>query len=414
LSSRIATAAALLATLTAQAPAAEAAARVYDVRYTVRIVPERKGAEVTLELEQRRHYARELAFSIDPERQRDFAGDGDVERDDDRVVWTPPERGGRLTWFASLESTRSSGAYDGMVTEDWAVFRGDDLVPPATVTSLRDAESRARLAFRLPKGWSSVTAYPRGADGVYDVAHDDRSFDRPTGWMALGRLGVKWTKTGPTRIAVAGPVGAGLRHNDVLAFLRWTVPTLRAVFPGFTERLLVVSAGDPFWRGGLSGPSSLFMHADRPLISQNGTSTLVHELVHVAMRLRAEREADWIVEGFAEYYSLEVLRRSGTVSVRDWKDSIAELEAWGKGVDDLFTRRSSGAKTARAVLVLKALDEEIVERTGAKRNLDDVVRELAGRGAVSFADLRRAAADVVDDDRPLRALAAKNVPGAPD
>ena len=43
-------------------------------------------------------------------------------------------------------------------------------------------------------------------------------------------------------------------------------------------RLLIVSAGDPMWRGGLSGPSSMFLHSDRPLISENRTSTLLHEL----------------------------------------------------------------------------------------------------------------------------------------
>lgn len=413
MSARIAAVATLVASLLVAAPA-RAAERTYDVRYTVQVLPERKGAEVTLELEQRHHYARVFEFSIDPDRQRDFAGDGDIERDGDRVTWTPPERGGRLTWFASLESTRSNGAYDGMVTSDWAVFRGDDLVPPAAVTSLRDAESRARLAFKLPKGWSSVTAYPRGPNGVYEIDHEERSFDRPTGWIALGRLGVKWTKLDDMRMAVAGPVGAGIRHNDVLAFLRWTVPTLRDVFPDFTKRLLVVSAGDPMWRGGLSGPYSLYLHADRPMISQNGTSTLLHELVHVAIRLRAEREADWIVEGLAEYYSLEVLRRSGTVSLGDWKDSIAHLEEWGAGVDDLFTRRSSGERTARAVLVLKALDEEIRARTDGRKSLDDVARELAGRGTVSFDDLREVAQEVAGGEKPLRALAAKNVPGAPD
>ena len=48
----------------------------------------------------------------------------------------------------------------------------------------------------------------------------------------------------------------------------------------------VVGAADPMWRGGLSASNSLFLHADRPLISENGTSTLVHELTHVITRVR--------------------------------------------------------------------------------------------------------------------------------
>ena len=57
----------------------------------------------------------------------------------------------------------------------------------------------------------------------------------------------------------------------LLAFLRWNLPALVDIFPDFPERVLVVSAGDPMWRGGLSGPGSLYIHAERPLISGNGT-----------------------------------------------------------------------------------------------------------------------------------------------
>jgi hypothetical protein len=62
------------------------------------------------------------------------------------------------------------------------------------------------------------------------------------------------------------------------------------------------------WRGGLPGPASLYLHADRPLISGNSTSTLLHELVHVAQSYRAAKDEDWIVEGIAEYDTLERLR----------------------------------------------------------------------------------------------------------
>src|SRR3546814_11955514 len=78
--------------------------------------------------------------------------------------------------------------------------------------------------------------------------------------------------------------------------------------------VVFVSAGDPMWHGGLSGPRSLFVHADRPLISENGSSTLMHEMVHVVTGLRAVSGDDWIVEGIAEYYSMVLLNRSGMLS----------------------------------------------------------------------------------------------------
>jgi len=279
------------------------------------------------------------------------------------------------------------------------------------VRKLKGARSQSLLKLRLPKGWSSVTPYARNDDGTYAVVHEDRGFDRPTGWMALGQLGVLWGTAGSTRLAVAGPVGTGLRHQDILAFLRWTLPSMRAVFPKFTSRLLIVGAGDPMWRGGLSGPASVFLHADRPLISENGTSTLLHELGHVALGVRAERGSDWIVEGFAEFYSLEVLHRSGAISDRHYREGFEKNAVWGKDVKDLFVRNSTGAVTARAVVVLKALDDELRASSGGKDSLDDLARQLAGSGTVSYDDLRARAERLAGS--PVKALAPANVPGAP-
>ena len=58
------------------------------------------------------------------------------------------------------------------------------------------------------------------------------------------------------------------------------------------------------WRGGLSAPQSLFVHSDRPLISENATSTLLHEVMHLALGIRAAEQFDWIVEGLASYFAL--------------------------------------------------------------------------------------------------------------
>jgi predicted metalloprotease with PDZ domain len=167
------------------------------------------------------------------------------------------------------------------------------------------------------------------------------------------------------------------------------------VFPDFPKHLLVVVAGDPMWRGGLSGPASLFIHADRPLISENRTSTLLHELVHVAMSIRGDEESDWIVEGFAEFYSIEILRRSKSIGERRYQDAIARLRKWSERAPDLFARQSSGPRTAHAVLVLKDVDAEIREKSGGYASLDDVARELATtRTEISLQKLQAIAARV--------------------
>jgi hypothetical protein len=273
------------------------------------------------------------------------------------------------------------------------------------VTAVKGASSKARLHLSGPDDWSFISAYPRDEKSPewFRVEWGDRRFDRPVGWMSAGRLGVRWTKIAGRRVGVAGPTGQGVRHLDMLAFLRWNLPELVEVFPDFPARLLLVSAGDPMWRGGLSGPQSMFLHADRPLISGNGTSTLLHELLHVAQAHRAARDEDWIVEGIAEYYTLELMRRSGTISAGRRNLGFRKLEEWAERIKSLEGKRSTGARTAKGVTVMRALDAELRERSKGRHSLDDVARTLAENGApVSIERLRRASAKLAGG--PLEAL----------
>ncbi|MGH8624443.1 MAG: hypothetical protein ACREYC_03890, partial [Gammaproteobacteria bacterium] len=215
---------------------------------------------------------------------------------------------------------------------------------------------------------------------------------------------------------VAGPTGNGVSRQDMLAFLNWNLPHLIEIFPRFTKRLLIVSASDPLWRGGLSGPRSLYIHANQSLISENGTSILLHELVHVAMRIRAVPPDDWIVEGLAEFYALKIMRCSGTITKNRFTIAHQALSDWGKDVTSLRQRHASGAVTAKAVGVFRALDQEIRKRTKGQHNLDDVARELASdyRKPVSLKKLREVAEqiaggslealalDQTDDERRMR------------
>lgn len=93
-----------------------------------------------------------------------------------------------------------------------------------------DAEAKAELHFELPDGWSVVTRFPKARDGGFKI-ETDRQFDRPTGWMAVGKLGVRRERIAGMPVAVAGPVDQGFRRMDILAFLNWTVPELKKVFP---------------------------------------------------------------------------------------------------------------------------------------------------------------------------------------
>jgi hypothetical protein len=197
---------------------------------------------------------------------------------------------------------------------------------------------------------------------------------------------------------------------DMLALLQWNLPELTRVLPSFPERLTVVSAGDPMWRGGLSAPMSVFLHADRPLLSENATSTLLHESVHVGLGKRAAAGADWIVEGLAEYYSLQALRRSGTISEKRFLSSMKMQKQWGEKATSLCNGNSSGANTAFAVTLLAQLDRRIQDETDGQKSLDDVTGTLAkSNGPITIQTLQQAVDKSMGSIPSL--ITEKNLPG---
>lgn len=391
--------AALLLLLCAASP--HAATR-YDVRYRAEPDPPKGVIHMEIRMNGKPLPSR-LVFRIDPRRHRGFQSTDPLEIKGDQVTWRPRGKFSRFQYDFVVDHERAPGRFDSRITRDWAIFRGDKLVPPVAVTAVRSASANASLELVLPAGWSAATPYASAGDTLISFDDPERRFDRPEGWMLVGKMGSRNESIAGVRVVVAAPSGGGTRRQDALAFLNWNLPHLVAVFPGFTRRLLIVSAGDPMWRGGLSGPGSVFVHADRPLVSENRTSTLLHELVHVAMGIRGDHESDWIVEGFAEYYSIETLRRSGGISRNRYDDAMERLAEWSERAGNLFVENSSAARTARGVLVLKAADSEIRASSGGRASLDDVARELAAQRKEVSLELLQSIAEK-HAGRPVRAL----------
>lgn len=391
----------LLATVAPAASRAEPPASdlSYEVVFEATLRPSERIARAAIRLGAGAKVVRWIQLYIDPERHTGFHGDGTVELLGDRVLWTPPSSGGALHYVFHIDHLRTPSSYEARCAENWALFRGDDLFPRARVRTRKGAASRSTLRFRLPEGWSLAVPYRRIADATFEVRDEQRQFDRPTGWMLAGRLGISRERIAGIHVAVAGPIGQGVRRQDMLAFLRWTLPSLRDALGPLPERLLVASAGDPMWRGGLSGPRSVYVHADRPLIDTDTTSPLLHELVHTVMRARAGEGGDWIVEGLAELYSLEALARSRTISRRRFRRAIDRLAKKGSSAVDLRADRADTLVAARAVGILHALDEEIRAVSDQESSLDDVVRVLVQRRIpITTEVLRDAVREVVGRD----------------
>jgi hypothetical protein len=352
----------------------------YGVLVTAWVRPGDALATVRIRLGRNPEAVRWMRLSASGPKYSAFKGSGSITAEPNGVLWRPSGDRPWLQYTVNLESKRESGRFDGLVTQEWAIFRADDLVPPVHLDMADGTRSESKLALVLPEGWSAVTPFPKYKSGRFRIENPDRLFDRPTGWVALGKLGVRRETINGTRLTIAAPTGQGVRRMDTLAFFRTSLPTVQKLFPDFPARLLVVSAGDPMWRGALSGPASLFVHADRPFISENGTSTFLHELVHVAMRARSRPDSDWIVEGLAEYYSLEILHRSRMLGDARFEKAHAELARWGEEAPTLDVPHSTGAVTAKAVGVLRGIDRDIRAASKGARSMDDVARALAATG----------------------------------
>lgn len=360
--------------------AAAVAAKKVDLDYHVRFLSQGDQAEVRLTLADGAAL-RSLDFDLGKDGDySDFKADGQwqaatTEAGGRRGTWRPAGGKASLSYRVRLSHSPKKGSYDSRSTANWALLRGETLVPPARLDQQDGVELVARLDFELPSGWKSVeTAWPRIGKHRFRIDNPERLFDRPTGWMLAGNLGSRRTRLGATEVSVVSPLGQGMRRMDVLTLLTFVWPQVQAVFPRQPGKLLIVGAADPMWRGSLAGRDSLYLHSRLPLVSESGASPLLRELVQSLGRINDSQHSDWISEGLAEYYAIELLRRAGGISDERYQVLHKRLVRDGQGVSSLRGEQVNAATVARAVLLLQELDREIRLKTRNKRSLDDVLQ----------------------------------------
>ncbi len=365
----------------------------YDAIFELQLEAGKDTATGSLTIDQTRLVLPEMALRMKGDQYRLLGADGKTsQREDGRLYWEPTKGRSQLRYEVVLTQPRGK-AFDALVTPDWAIFRGDDLFPTTRVDDAITAKSNSRLRLILPEGWSAITPYreDRKGKGKGDwlVDKPDFRFDRPTGWILAGRIGVRRETIADVKVAVAAPVGARAQRVSMLALLRWNLPWFVAEAPAVPSRLLIVSGPDPLWRGGLSAPNSLFIHSDLALISEDGSSPLMHEVAHVLFPVDAAQEEDWIDEGLAEYLSLRVLRESGTLSESRYQRSIRHFRKRGEQAKSLYSADSKGEITARAVAMLHDLDEELDTATDGDADMMDLTRlMMASKEPLTMARIR--------------------------
>lgn len=332
----------------------------YTVHYAVQFQPEAGSAAVDISTQPGTGRLVAMDLNMPAAIYSGAAGDGTLVRTADRVLWTPPRTGGHLRYRVLIDQRRANGEFDSRITPDFVITRGDHLFPPAKIRATKGSGSTAILHFDLPKGWDDVeTPFSKVSGGDFAVTNAERKFDRPIGWIAAGKLVSARETIAGMRVTVTAPKGEPARQVETLAILREALPEVQGAFGDLPDKLLIVRGGDPMWRGGLSAPASLWLHADRPLLSQNGTSPILHELTHVISDIRGGPDDDWIAEGLAEYYSLEIGRRAKLISEERFAKAIRLAGKSGAKVTRLRGADSTTDRTRKAVALFAALDTEL-------------------------------------------------------
>lgn len=373
-------------------------AKKVDLDYHVKLLPQSDQAEVRVSLSQG-SAVRSLNFDLGRDGDySDFKADGQWQVTGSRGLWQPSADKASLTYRVRLTHARKPGVYEARMTPSWALFRGEDLVPAARLDQQDGIELVSRLMFELPAGWKSIeTAWPRIGKHKFRIDNVSRLFDRPTGWMLAGNLGSRRVRLGDTDVTVASPKGQAMRRMDVLTLLTFVWPQVEAALPRHPAKLLIVGASDPMRRGAVSARDSIYLNSRTPLISENGSSPLLREVVQAIGRFNDHDTSDWISEGLGEYYAIELLRRAGGITDERYAAIQARLAKESKGVTSLRGDHVNAAIVARAVLVLQELDREIRVKTHNKRSLDDLAQAVMRANSVNTAEFVQLAESVIGE-----------------
>ena len=330
------------------------------------------------------------------ERTTDVHGSGRLVWAGRTLHWTPEGPYAHLFYTVAIDHRRPAAGphFDAHGAPDWIAARAWHLFPEINVSfapGVSLTEPTARLIFELPPGWHSAAVGERLAANVYRVQEAGRQFARPRGWFLLGTLRTRTRDFAGLQVTVAVAPGSALDPQRLLHLYRDTLPELPALLGPAPPRLLVVSAPDPMWHGGLSGEESFFVNGHIPLRSADGTSSYLHELFHVWAPFDVGPDGHWVSEGLAEYYTLMLQHRAGRCTDADVTRALDLFRRYGRWQVDLTHTRIPAALNNSAPLVMAALDQRIRADSHGHHQLDDAVRALiAGGRAVTTARWRAA------------------------
>jgi hypothetical protein len=343
----------------------------------------------------------ESVTSMLPEsRYLHFNGDGQITQIGSDILWKPTGLFSTLNYEVVIPHERRKGVYDSYGKRDWVITRTSDLFPRKRILFGKPAKSYTTVGFDLPAGWDVVSSMPEESDALFRAPVTEASYDWPTGWLIYGKVTSTVIKAEDARITLAYPEAFvrppkrtdAARTAKRKKYLDWfngkirqaddiyskVIPLMTKFLPKYAKSFLVIMGKDPMWHGGLSGENSLYIHRGVPNISEDRTSTLIHEYFHVCAGFNKDpRDAEWFIEGLAEYFSIRLLYDAGILTKEEFHAGIDMLASQGTWGYNLTRSKKRLVLYKNAPVVLYYLDESIRAKTGGKKSLKDAMAPLA-------------------------------------
>lgn len=293
---------------------------------------------------------------------------------------------GKLSYSVELDPFVGTfaAAHTSWAKADGGVLVLDDLLP-------QEIGKTAKVSFELPIGWkvaglaAQPVVVPNIEKAVFYVGSNMRE-------MASGRVKLAISGEWHFTDAEAAEMAVSIMKEYEKAFgkLQETNVTVRlSKFPH--------PVGLGIWEGDTRSSTVTIVSSDMPFKNQSVQrlhEQLRHELFHlwIPNGVNLSGKYDWFYEGFALYQSLKIGVGVNRLSFSDFLDTLSRAYA----IDSSQTRRTSlidasanrwsGSNTtvyARGMLLGFLCDIAMLEASGGKRSVKDLIREVVTKHGLS-------------------------------
>lgn len=348
--------------------------------------------------------------------------------------WKADGAATRFSYEVKLDSPlmATDAAYVSWLANDYGFLMLGDLLPLST-----DGDGKAttaRLSLILPSGWSAGSTETKGAGGGgrYEIKDAERAI-----FFVGQSLREKRSSVGATDFTFMTTGEWAFTDEDAAHMAASILKEHAETFGGTAQgRAMLVLApfprpmGAERWSAETRGRTVVLLSGRSPSKTAalaRLSVPLTHELFHlwVPNGMALDGDYDWFYEGFTMYQAMRAAARLNLLEFQDFLNGIGRaFDAYQSASDrdkfsllDSSKRRWTGSPALiynKGMLVAFLYDLMLRQKTGGKRSLDDVYRQLFRRHRETEArvDGNTAVLSALNEPADMREFTRQYVEGA--